>query len=313
MYKYAGAPAGLDTSLTAVEIHYLLKNPTILAQRFKSLVDEHFIADYLLTGRYQAVGGAIVYPDHDLDIYPEDKPEEVAPGAQYPLTQMDSGQLAISHTTKRGFGTHVTDEEISRLLLNPVNEAFTFLSNGVVRQTDEIAMSTISSKVTATFASSKPWTGNTAAADNVRGIVTSIKGAAAKMRGLKLGLTPDTVVLTESQYETAMAELLLAGFLPREQDNPLLDGVWPTVMGLTWMTSPHVPFTDPLLLDRQQLGGMADETIETPEFTSVVNNVQLASERLQGRDAYELRARRVTVPVVLRPAAGVRITGTGLS
>lgn len=309
MYTYSGTPAALDDSLTAVQIHHLMKSPTLLARRFKSLIDEKFIADFLLTGRYQAQGGAIVYPASDEDIYPDDEPEPVAPGSRYSLTQMDSGQLAIAHTTKRGFGTQITDEEIARMLLNPVNDAFDYLSNGVVRQTDSNALATIASKVTAAYPASKPWVGGSSA-DNARGIVTGVRMAKAQMSELKLGLNPDTVVLEESQYEAVMAELLLAGFLPRENGNPLVTGAWPTVLGVTWVTSPNVPFSDPFLVDRQKLGGMADEAIATPEFTKVANNVELASERLQGRDAYEVRARRITVPVVMRPQAGVRITGT---
>lgn len=309
MYTYSGAPAGLDTNLTALQVHHLMKTPTLLARRFKSIVDEKFIADYLLTGRYRAVGGAIAYPAADLDIYPKDQPEAVGPLSQYPLTQMDSGQLAIAQTLKRALATQVSDEEISRMLLNPVNDAFAFLGNAVVRAVDSIALGVIASKVTATYSTSgTPWTGASAA----RGIVTSIRLAKAQMVALKLGLSPDTVVLTESQFEIAMAELLLAGILPRENGNPVVTGEWPTVLGLTWTTSPNVPFTDPLIVDRDQLGGMADEDIVSPEFTRAVGNVELASERIQGRDGYEVRVRRVTVPIVTRPSAGVRITGTGV-
>lgn len=312
MYTYAGSPAGLNKDLTAVEVHHLMKSPTLLARRFKSLVDEHFIADFLLTGRYQATGGAIAYPAKDLDIYPDGAPEAINPGAQYPLVQMDAGQLAIAHTAKEGFGTHVFDEEIARTLINPVNDAFTFLVNGIVRQVDSTALAAITSKVTETQAATKAWTGGTGD-DNVRGIVTSIQAAKAKVAQKKLGLNVDTIVLSEAQYEGVMAELLLAGFLPREANNPLVEGAWPKVLGLTWVTSPHVPFTDPLLVDRAQLGGMADENIASPEFTTVDNGVELASTRITDRDGYLIRARRVTVPIVLRPDAGIRITGTDLS
>lgn len=308
MYTYSGTPAALDVSLTALQVHHLMKSPNLLARRFKKLVDEKFIADWLLTGRYPAIGGAIAYPAGELDIYPKDVPEAINPGGQYPLTQMDSGQLAIAKTTKRGIGTHVFDEEISRMLLNPVNDAFTFLGNAIVKQVDSIALAVIASRVTATYASGA-WTGASA----VRNIVTAVQQTKAQMHALKLGLDPDTIVLTEAQYQTAMAEFLLAGMLPREANNPLLSGGdWPTVLGLTWTTSPNVPFSDPFMIDRQQLGGMADEDIPTPEFHKVAGNVELASDRLQGRDGYEVRSRRACVPIVTRPAAGIRLTGTGL-
>ena len=78
------------------------------------------------------------------------------------------------------------------------------------------------------------------------------------------------------------------------------------------MTSPYVTVTDPWLIDRVALGGMADENLSSPGYaTAAGTNVEAFTNRHKD-DKYEVRARRVTVPVVLEPLAGVRITGTGL-
>lgn len=302
-YTYSGTPATLDTSLTAIQVHSLMKSPTQLARYMRSLLHECFIGDYLLTGRYTVEGGAIVYPQGADSPYPQDAPEAVGPLSQYPLTQMDAGLLAMAKTTKRGIGTHMGDEEITRMRMNAVATATAILQNGMIRLHDGLALSAISSKVTATYAS--------AAWSTAAGIVNGVQLAKAQMSALKVGVTGTTVVLREDQYEKTMAVLLLAGLLPRESVNPINTGVWPQVLGVEWLKSPNVPFSDPLLVDRDQLGGIAVENLYSPEY-SRSGDYELASDRLQGRDGYELRVRRVSVPVVTRPEAGLRITGTGL-
>jgi hypothetical protein len=71
--------------------------------------------------------------------------------------------------------------------------------------------------------------------------------------------------------------------------------------------------SNPLFVDREQLGGMADEDLGSPEFSSAsAFNVEVSSIRKGDLDKYVLRARRVVVPVVTEPLAGVTITGTTL-
>lgn len=65
------------------------------------------------------------------------------------------------------------------------------------------------------------------------------------------------------------------------------------------------------MLDRTLLGGIADENLNSPGYTrSGSFGVEVQIERVGKRDAYEPRARRVTVPVVIEPLAGATITGT---
>ena len=58
---------------------------------------------------------------------------------------------------------------------------------------------------------------------------------------------------------------------------------------------------------------MADEKISSPGYTSSAGiGVETKAIRKDEFDRYDVRARRVTVPVVLEPNAGLRITGTGV-
>lgn len=308
VYTYPAPPAtvvGGDT----VEIHYLLKTPTLVARRLRTLLDQRYIADALLTGRFTAQGGSILYETGE-PIFTANDPESVAPGANYPQTQVSGGALAAAKTSKWGQDVPVTDEAISRLGINPVDRAFTKLVNQSVRFIDSAALGVIASKITQTFdvtaAGPGAWTTGSS-------IVEGVLLAKAKVTALDEGYDPNVIVLSDAQWAKAVARLNADGLLPREAGNPVLTGVWPQALGLTWMSSNHTSSANPLLVDSLQLGGMADENLGGPGYIRTGGvGVETKVIRDDDNDSYLLRARRVTVPVVLEPNAGITITNTGL-
>lgn len=301
------APEG---TLTAEQVHQLLQSPAVVARRARTLADQRFIADFLLGGRFSAQGGGIYYETGE-EIFAADSPEAVGPGGEYPLTVMSVGELAAAKTKKWGLDTEIYDETISRLQIQPVNRALTRMVNSVVQYVDSVALGVIASKVTATYdASDAPWTTGA-------GIVESV--LLAKATGDNQGdggYDMSTVVLTPMQFAKVGAYLINAQILPREAGNPVLSGSPVNALGLTWTQSPHTPGTDPYLVDREQLGGMADENLGSPGYARAGGvGVETKVNRLDGgddRDGYRARARRVTVPVVTDPNAAIRITGTGV-
>ena len=303
-YVYPEAPVKVN-DLTATEVHHLMKTPSLLRKRLGQLVAHRFIADYLLAGRFTAVGGAILYETGE-EIFAADAPEAIAPGGEYPRTVMTAGELASAKTRKYGRSTEVTDEAITRLLISPVDRALRKVANSMIREIDGIALGVVASKVIQSKAASAAWT----SADAIVDTVLSVK-AEAEENLPEDEFDYDTVVLKPTQFAKVAATLIKSDLVPRESGNFALSGVIPDYMGLTWVTSKHVPFSDPMLLDRDQLGGMADEKIESPGYVGY-DGLEVQTIRDPHRDKYDLQARRVTVPVVLEPNAGIRITGTGV-
>jgi len=291
-------------ALTPEQTHLLLRNPLLIAKRVASLTDQRFIGDYLLAGRYSAEGGGIFYETGE-QIFPSDVSESVAPNGEYPKTVMTDGEIASAKTDKRGLETDVTDERIKRGSQGALDRALTKIVNGLVRDVDSIAMAVVASKVTDAFASSA-WT-------TVANVVQSLAAAKANREDLALGLNLDTVALSGAQWAKVMGLFASAGVLPREDGNPIVNGQFPAnLLGYTWVTSPHIVGSDPLLVDREQLGGMADEDLGSPDYARAGDfNVETYSKR-NDTDSYTVRARRVVVPVVLEPRAGLRVTGTTL-
>jgi hypothetical protein len=305
---YPPPAATLDGTLTVSQVHYLLKNPAQIARRVRTLALYRYIADFLLTGRYQAIGGAILYPNGE-PVFSDNDPEAVGVGGEYPLDTIGTGTLAMAKTVKWGRDVEIFDEAIARMLIDPVNRALNALVNANVRYIDSVALAVISSKITQTRAAGAAWTTGAQ-------IIEDVLLTKAQEESLEDGFDLDTVVLTPIQFGKVIARLIKDGHLPREAGNPVLaSGVLPDVLGLTWTKSIHAPVSDPLLVDRQQLGGMADENLQSPGYTSAGGdgpNVEVKVMRKDEIDGYRARVRRVTVPVVVEPNAGIKITGTGL-
>lgn len=303
-YTYPVArPTG---TLTTAQIHLLLSNPNVLAKRIAALTDQRFISDYLLGGRFSAVGGGVFYETGE-QIFASDSAEAVEALAEYPLTVLTRGELVAAKTSKIGLATEISDEAIARQGINPVDRGLGRLANQVIKDVDSIAMAVIASKVTSTIASSA-WT-------SVANVINSLLAAQANREDLALGIVPDVVALTGAQWAKVMGLFASAGVLPRENGNPIVAGQYPqNLLGFTWVTSPWVTGGDPLLVDRDQLGGMADEDLKSPGYARSGDfNVETHVERIpNGVDGYRAQARRVVVPVVTEPLAGIKITGTTL-
>lgn len=304
MYTYPEAPARTGSDLSTVEVHQIMKNPNVLRKRLQALAAQKFISDFLLPQRFQAVGGSLLYETGE-EIFPDDDPEAITPGGAYPQSTLTGGELASVKTTKWGRDYPVTDEAISRLNISPVDRALNKAANGMIRFVDSVALSVIASKVTSTYAGGA-WTEAAQIIDNVL-----VAKAKHEEDTVGEGYDLDVVVLRPTQYAKVMSILLSDGALPREATNPINSGSFPNYLGLTWTTSTHVPFTDPFLVDTKVLGGMADEKIESPGYSGK-DGIEVKSIRDEDHDGYRVRGRRVTVPVVVEPLAGVRVTGTGV-
>lgn len=295
---------------TTADALAFVKSPTLLARRLGEILSaQEFIGLSLLTGRYTIEGGAIAVPKNDV-LRTDRAAETVNPGAEYKLTPLSAEQYDIYTAAKRGIATEVTDEAIKRSKGQPIEDAMMLLKNELLFDANGLAIGVITSKVTQTLAAGAAWTTG-------KQIVKDVLAAKAFARKLKLGYVFDTVVLTEDQFAKAMPEVF--DMLPDNSD-AVVTGNFPNVLGLTWMSTPDADFANPLLVDRQRLGGIGREDIPSPEYRAVpaamaggqVTGVEIASIRVPTADKTRIQARNPHVPVVTNPKAGLFITGTGL-
>lgn len=293
--------------LTPRELQRLLSSETLIARRLADLTGEKFLADFLLSGRYNAQGGGVFYETDAGDLYTSESPEAIEAGGEYPRVIIDEGVAASARTVKWGQGTVITDEKVSREGAQYVDKSLRRIANTIVRHVDQTAWGVIASRVTSTSAAAAPW-------DSAGAIMTHLLTIQNERADLGTGLELDTVALSGTQFAKLIGILVDDKALPREQSNIVLSGSQPVnAFGITWVTSPNVHGSDPYLVDTAQLGGMADEKLVSPEFAPAGNTgVEASTVRQSETDGYLVRGRRVTVPVVVEPNAGVRLTGTGL-
>ncbi|NEW27252.1 phage major capsid protein [Nocardia cyriacigeorgica] len=304
---YTYPPAAPTISGDNVTISRFLKEPNLIARRLRELAEQRFIADVLLSGRYDAVGGSIAYEQGE-SIYSDRAPEAVAPGAEYPLTPITEGPAQVAKTVKWGRDTEITDEAIARRKMDPVNRALKKMVNQMVKTIDSVALAAIASQVTQTSAASAPWDTGTPT------ILRDVLRVVAEIRALNEGYEPDIIVVDDLTWANVMSDDKIASLLRREDGMaPVYTGNFPEIGGLRFLPTPNLPVADTaLVVDSTQLGGMADEKLAGPGYASAggsIPGVEVKSIRDEDKDLYRLRSRRVTVPVVLEPRAAWKITG----
>lgn len=303
MYTY---PASFTTATTAEALAFLA-SPTLLARRFAEIIGARkFLASLVLASRYTMTGGALVYvPDEAVQAGSD--PEQITPGAEYPMISLNPDLAEIVSAIKKGFSTEITDEAVGRMQIDPIERALAMLANRMTSEFDSVAMALVASRITATF-SGGAWSTGT-------NIIGNVAGAKAALLNLKLGYRADAILLSETQWAAVQAPLL--SLLPREQANPVLSGTeFPSIMDITWLHSPDVPANwIPTVIDSANLGGIGHESIPSAEYVSVSvgdgTSVEVARYR-QETDSTRIQVRKADVPIVRNPGAGVEITGTGL-
>lgn len=303
MKTYPYTPSQMANASPAEWLAFI-KSPALVARRLgEILTAQQFVGNFLLQGRYKMSGGAIAVPANET-IRTQRGSETVAPGADYKLTPISAAQVELYTSSKEGLGVEITDEEIGRSLGQPVDDALLVLQTEMVFGANELALGVIQSSVTQSIAAGGTWT-------NGKQILKDTLRVQAAARALKLGYAIDTVVLSGMAYAEVLPELL--DILPDEEKKAAMTGDFPTISGITWISSDDEEFKEPMFVDRRRLGGIAREDIPSPEYRPVGTDtgVEIASFR-EKSDKTLLQARNPHVPIVTNPLAGFVLTGTGI-
>lgn len=288
-------------------IHNFLKSPSMVERRLRTIADQRFLADVLLTGRVEATGGAVAYEVSE-SIYTDRDPSPVAPGGEYERALATGGTQALANVTKYGQDVPITDEAIGRQKFNAVQKAMLKAVNRAVAYIDTITLAAIAAAVTQTQAAAAAW--NNAAADPLLDVML----AAAQVEDLTEGYEVDTVVLTSTLYARLTANQKVLAGLEREGSSQVTKtGEVKTIGGLVVRKAPasRMPAgIAALVLDSTQLGDLAWENIPSPEYTGPPSGLQQWTRRdPTANDSWLLRVRRTAVPIVREPNAAVKLTG----
>jgi len=299
-------PAAPTLSNDVVTISRFLNNPTAVQRRLRTLAENRFISDVLLTGRIE--GSSILY-ETDEGIYTQDAPEVVAPGAQYPRTLAATGTAAIANPVKWGQEVPITDEEVGRFRGQGVERNLAKVVNYLVYTVDSTALAVISSGVTQSVAASAAW--NTTTANPILDLLR----AKATIRQLNKGYDPDTVACDDFAYAYIIGNMSVLATMAREAGTTAsMSGEVPVLAGLRILPTPNLPTAgQAIVLDSNNLGAMGYERIPSPEYSGdPAQGVEtLVRRNPLGNDEWLVRGRRPVVPFLQEPGAACKITGMG--
>ena len=297
-------PAAPSLSGDVVTISRFLNTPTAVQRRLRTLAENRFIADVLLTGRIE--GSSILY-ETDESIYTSDAPEIVAPGSQYPRSLAPTGTAAVANPVKWGQEVPITDEEVGRFRGQAVERNLVKIVNYLVFTVDSTALAVIASTVTQTMAVLANW--NAAGANPLLDLLR----ARATVRATNKGYDPDTAVVDDFASAYIVGTLNMLATMAREAGTTVsMDGEVPVLAGLRVLPTPNLPTAGTaIVLDSSALGSLGYERIPSPEYSGdPANGVETLTRRNPlGNDEWLVRGRRPVVPFVQEPGAACKLTG----
>jgi hypothetical protein len=306
MPSYPPAPPTLSGDL--LSISRLLQSPLRLQRALRTIMNLRFVSDQLLTGKYASQGGAVSYEISE-PILNTRAVTAVSAGSEYPMDSTSAGAAALAAVSKWGEKVFLSDERIKRSVYagNEVARTLVKATNTVVNKVEQISIASIGSAVTATSAATAAWSSSTAL------IFRDIEKAAGAIVDVNQGYIPDTVLMSTTKYAYAISDQIIASMRRRETtDNPIYGGTLSNIgeFRVVYTAVANLPSDDVWVLDSSQLGAMVDETNTDPGYATIDHGIQVQSERVAGRDGWNMWARRLTVPIVQEPACATRITGT---
>jgi hypothetical protein len=297
------APAISGDVLT---ISRFLNSPTAVTRRLRTLAENRFIADVLLSGRVE--GSSILY-ETDESIYTADAPEVVAPGAQYPRSLAPTGTAAVANPVKWGQEVPITDEEVGRFRGQAVERNLIKIVNYLVYTVDTTALAVITSGVSQTLAATAAWNAGTA------NPILDLLRCKAVIRALNKGYDPDTVAVDDFAFAYIMGNMNVLATMARESGTTVsMSGDLPVLAGLRILPTPNLPTAGTaIVLDSTALGSMGYERIPSPEYQGdPASGVETLTRRNPlGNDEWLVRGRRPVVPFLQEPGAACKLTGLG--
>jgi hypothetical protein len=313
---YPPAPPTLSGDI--LTISRFLNAPALVQRRLRTIAEARFLADSILTGRYETSGGALLYEQTE-SIYTARPPEAVNAGAEYPRSPAAPGPAALAGVTKWGQDVPVTDEHIHRYGRRAVDVALLKITNYLVKQVDTVAMTLLGLAIPP--ANQIDVTGDWNDPDpTAKDILLDLLTGKALIESYDQGYQADTVITTDMGKALLTADKAIIAGLAREAGGGVgtstvtSTGEIQTIAGLRIFATNNIPelgAAGTFVCDSSLLGGLAYERLESPEYSGdPANGVESWTRRdPAANDQWLIRGRRPVVPIIQEPLAAVALIG----
>lgn len=285
----AGAPSTSGTRLT---VDRLLKNPTVLAKRI--INDTTPFLSELLFRQGTTDSGAVIYSESSIeDLYPSrGDVSEVSPGGAFPMIDVAETGDKVALASKFGAGFIVTDEARDRNNFDVIAKGNMKVRNALLRQDAARCLTLFDSKAP-TVASVGAWT-------TTKVWKTDLLKGVGQVQGLRLGYSPDTVIISPNTATNLLLLDDLVNWAPRENTNlnPLYNPSLAGLLGLNWIVNEFASDDKAILLQTKITGANITEkpySVEVDRDPKVQETTVIASKR--------------SVPIIDEPGSALVITG----
>ncbi|TIC78784.1 hypothetical protein [Nocardioides sp. GY 10127] len=307
------SPAAPTLSGTTLSLDVYLNNPVYFARLAADLTKTRPIGGDLLKGRVDVTGsGSLLFEGLD-SLFADQDPGVVAQLGDYPLVTTSNGTPSVAETVKNGLATEFSDELASRGRFDELSKKTKKLTNSVAKLFDTTVTTAVTSSVTATTAA-------TATFDNASGNgFRDIQVARAKIEeagdAIGVAYNPDVVACRPLIFAYVVEQLVRIGAL--QSAEALVANatgiVFSAADGMTYLraSASFGSGTKVFVADSTMLGGIATENLGggyTKMGTDPLD-AEVKVIREDKRDGWHIQARKVAVPFVTDPAAGIWITG----
>lgn len=256
------------TDSPTLSVQALLDQPLLISRPLTSLVAKRLISDRLfIRGTADSVrGGAMRYQELE-GIYLNDNSEEIAEGADFPLTKW-AETIKTAPVRQYGLGFPVTNLAIRRNQRDVITRGTVKLANTIAKNLDTVAMGVLLDTTTytsiQTMSSSAVWT--TAGTDIIKDLAAAQEKLEIKDNAYA-GFDGATLILNTKRRDDLLNNTVLRAALPREtQNGQIQSGMVAPFLGLKEILfTPQLDETKAILIDTGIAGTIADEAPDPQE------------------------------------------------
>lgn len=306
-----GAPT-LNGQILSLDAY--LNDPKFFARLVGDFAQTNPVGAMLLKGRQDVTGsGALLYEGINA-LYADGLAQIVDQLGDYPMVMTGNGIPNVAATIKSGLATQFSDELAARSRFYEAQKKVKKLVNSVDLLFENTCVSAISSAVSGTIAATAVFNSPTTTT-RLYDIQAAIAQVVENGQANGLAYNPDVVVARPTIFAGLVVELLNTKQIdPAAAATAARLGQVVALDGVTYAraNSSFGGGTKVFVGDSTELGGIATESlggqyVKTDESDAL--SIEVFVERLNKRDGWHAQVRRVAVPFVTDPGAGVWITG----
>lgn len=252
-----------------ITVNAMIKDPLLVRARMLRMMDQQFIMEALLRNVGGTQSGVIQYEESSPQFL-DDVPMTVAEGGEIPLGQGAEGLWKAAATIKLARGIMITREQRDRNRFDLVQKNMNRLRNTMIRSWEIRLFNMLSThpSVPVVATGGDPWVLGPAATirNDILAAIQAVAEAKSTTTGGAndyFGFTPDTLVIST---RTMYAMMQNAAFIDIYKSSPIITKspiytgtLEREILGLTVMTSRFMSDTEAYVLERNTIGGYADE------------------------------------------------------